>query len=120
MGLLGPDKVSAHCDGLDGPVVKAAQKALETGDINLVLIWQLLTATLHDGLLDQFKHVMATSGLLEWCGMLLYVCLLLNTMRGLEGAGAAGGQTVFWHDARWVVGLCVPQPLVAPAHDIAP
>ena len=30
MGLLGPDKVSAHCDGLDGPVVKAAQKALET------------------------------------------------------------------------------------------
>jgi len=31
MGLLGPDKVSAHCDGLDGPVVKAAQKALQTG-----------------------------------------------------------------------------------------
>jgi hypothetical protein len=29
----------AHCDTLDGPVVKAAQKALETGDINLVLIW---------------------------------------------------------------------------------
>lgn len=29
----------AHCDGMDGPVVKAAQKALQTGDINLVLIW---------------------------------------------------------------------------------
>jgi hypothetical protein len=29
----------AHCDGLDGPVVKAAQKALETGNVNLVLIW---------------------------------------------------------------------------------
>jgi hypothetical protein len=41
MGLLGPDKVSAHCDGLDGPVVKAAQKALETGDVNHVLIWVL-------------------------------------------------------------------------------
>ncbi len=29
----------AHCDTLDGPVVKAAQKALDTGDVNLVLIW---------------------------------------------------------------------------------
>lgn len=29
----------AHCDGMDGPVVKAAQRALETGDINYVLIW---------------------------------------------------------------------------------
>ena len=29
----------AHCDGLDGPVVQAAQQALETGNINLVLIW---------------------------------------------------------------------------------
>ena len=31
--------VCAHCDGLDGPVVEAARKALETGEINLVLIW---------------------------------------------------------------------------------
>jgi len=38
-GLLTPDKVSAHCDGIDGPVVKTAQKALATGDVNLVLIW---------------------------------------------------------------------------------
>jgi hypothetical protein len=30
---------SAHCDGLDGPVVTAAQKALQTGDLNQVLIW---------------------------------------------------------------------------------
>ena len=29
----------AHCDTLDGPVVKAAQKALETGNVNQVLIW---------------------------------------------------------------------------------
>ena len=32
-------RASAHCDGLDGPVVQAAQKALETGNVNLVLIW---------------------------------------------------------------------------------
>jgi hypothetical protein len=29
----------AHCDGLDGPVVKAAKKSLETGNINYTLIW---------------------------------------------------------------------------------
>jgi len=28
-----------HCDGLDGPVVAAARKALEAGDANPVLIW---------------------------------------------------------------------------------
>lgn len=37
--LLGPINALAHCDGMDGPVVKAAQKALATGDVNLVLIW---------------------------------------------------------------------------------
>src|SRR5512145_956958 len=29
----------AHCDGLDGPVVKAAKNALQSGNVNLVLIW---------------------------------------------------------------------------------
>src|SRR3972149_7815388 len=29
----------AHCDSMDGPVVKASQKALETGNINYVLVW---------------------------------------------------------------------------------
>ncbi len=29
----------AHCDGMDGPVVQAAQKALAEEDVNLVLIW---------------------------------------------------------------------------------
>lgn len=30
---------SAHCDGLDGPVVNAARSALDSGDPNRVLIW---------------------------------------------------------------------------------
>ena len=30
---------SAHCDTLDGPVVAAARKALDTGNVNLVLLW---------------------------------------------------------------------------------
>lgn len=36
---LGVGTALAHCDGLDGPVVKAAEKALQTGNVNLVLIW---------------------------------------------------------------------------------
>lgn len=38
-GLLIPKNTEAHCDSMDGPVVLAAQKALKTGDVNLVLIW---------------------------------------------------------------------------------
>lgn len=30
---------SAHCDSMEGPVVKASHKALENGNINYVLIW---------------------------------------------------------------------------------
>lgn len=37
--LLYTNTVSAHCDSMVGPVVKASQKALETGNINYVLIW---------------------------------------------------------------------------------
>ena len=31
--------VFAHCDTMDGPVVKAAREALRTRNVNLVLIW---------------------------------------------------------------------------------
>ena len=37
--LFTADYASAHCDGLDGPVVKAAQNALKANNVNLVLIW---------------------------------------------------------------------------------
>lgn len=39
--LLAPllPRTFAHCDGMDGPVVQAAQKAIASGDVNLVLIW---------------------------------------------------------------------------------
>jgi hypothetical protein len=36
---LTPAPALAHCDGLDGPVVQAAQRALETRNPALVLIW---------------------------------------------------------------------------------
>jgi hypothetical protein len=37
--VLAPSKAAAHCDGLDGPVVRAAQNALRIGDVNLALVW---------------------------------------------------------------------------------
>jgi len=37
--LIFTGKSNAHCDTMDGPVVKAAHNALETGNINYVLIW---------------------------------------------------------------------------------
>lgn len=37
--LLIAKSAFAHCDTLDGPVVQAARLALETGDLNPVLIW---------------------------------------------------------------------------------
>jgi hypothetical protein len=37
--LFKPDTALAHCDTMDGPVVKAAQRALATRNVNLVLIW---------------------------------------------------------------------------------
>ncbi|MBI3665628.1 MAG: hypothetical protein HY236_05275, partial [Acidobacteria bacterium] len=39
LALLSAENAFAHCDGMDGPVVKAAQQALKTANVNLVLIW---------------------------------------------------------------------------------
>lgn len=37
--FLGVNNASAHCDTMDGPVIKAAQEALNAGNPDLVLIW---------------------------------------------------------------------------------
>ena len=39
VAVAGAPIALAHCDGIDGPVVKAAQEALRSGNVNLVLIW---------------------------------------------------------------------------------
>lgn len=53
----GPAAVFAHCDGMDGPVVKAAQAALQTGDVDLALVWVLKG---HEtDIKDAFKRTMS-------------------------------------------------------------
>ena len=37
--LFGAQRADAHCDGMDGPVVKSAREALGAGDVSLVLVW---------------------------------------------------------------------------------
>lgn len=37
--LFATGSASAHCDGMDGPVIKSAQQALNTGNVNRILIW---------------------------------------------------------------------------------
>lgn len=39
IGFAAPSRAFAHCDGLDGPVVKAARAALDARNPALVLIW---------------------------------------------------------------------------------
>jgi hypothetical protein len=42
--LFGTNAARAHCDALDGPVAKAVEKALETGNVNPVLAYAPPTA----------------------------------------------------------------------------
>lgn len=51
--LLAAAPASAHCDGVDGPVIKAARQALDTGDVNRVLIW--VKPAEEAGLRDAFR-----------------------------------------------------------------
>jgi hypothetical protein len=39
VALITPQRASAHCDSMDGPVVTSARTALEAGDVALVLHW---------------------------------------------------------------------------------
>lgn len=39
VGLIVPAQAFAHCDTMDGPVVKAGEKSLETGELDYALVW---------------------------------------------------------------------------------
>ncbi|HSJ26479.1 MAG TPA: DUF6448 family protein [Longimicrobiales bacterium] len=51
----------AHCDGMDGPVVKAGQVALETGDVRHALVWVLADG--EDEVRRAFDHAVQVRGL---------------------------------------------------------
>lgn len=37
--VVGAGLVFAHCDTMDGPIIKSAQQALDTSNVDLVLMW---------------------------------------------------------------------------------
>lgn len=54
LALLG---AFGHCDTLDGPVIQLARKALETGNVNLVLPW--VRSADEDEIRHAFEHAQA-------------------------------------------------------------
>ncbi|MCK5601780.1 LysM domain-containing protein [Candidatus Pacearchaeota archaeon] len=41
LSIFSAQNTLAHCDTYDGPVIQAAERALEKNDVNLVLVWTL-------------------------------------------------------------------------------
>jgi hypothetical protein len=83
--------VFAHCDGLDGPVVKAAQKALETRNSALVLIWvQAKDAPEIQAAFDQTVAVRALSPQAKELADRFFFETLVRVHRAGEGAPFTG------------------------------
>jgi hypothetical protein len=90
--LLAPlPNALAHCDGLDGPVVQAAQKAIATGDVNLALIW--VQKSDEDQITKAFKATLAVRKLNPEARELAdthFFETLVRLHRAGEGAGFTG------------------------------
>ncbi|MDO8718330.1 MAG: DUF6448 family protein [Polaromonas sp.] len=93
-----------HCDGLDGPVVTAARKSLETGNVNLVLPW---VRAEHEGeirkVFDQARSVRKLGGQATELADTHFFETLVRIHRAGEGAPFEGLQP-----AGRDLGLAVP------------
>lgn len=93
IGLFLPKQAIAHCDGLDGPVVKAAARALDTGNVNLVLIW--VQKTDEGGIKEAFQKAVAVRKLSPQAKQLAdmyFFETLVRVHRAGEGAPYTGLQ----------------------------
>ncbi len=61
LALFAPSRVLAHCDTLDGPVVKDARAALEAGDVTPVLKW--VGGAQEPEVREAFRHALAVRAL---------------------------------------------------------
>ncbi|MCL5807793.1 MAG: DUF6448 family protein [Deltaproteobacteria bacterium] len=89
--LFLPAVTFAHCDGLDGPVVMAAKKALESGKVNPVLIW--VQKKDEQTIRDAFGKTMAVRKLDPKARELADLCFfetLVRVHRAGEGAPYTG------------------------------
>ena len=92
LGLLASSgSAFAHCDTLDGPVVAAARRALETGNVNLVLIW--VQKTDEADIRKQFEKTVAVrkaGGQAKELADMYFFETLVRIHRAGEGAGYTG------------------------------
>jgi hypothetical protein len=82
---------AAHCDTLDGPVVAAARKALDTDNVNLVLIW--VQKKDEADVRSHFKKTVAvrkTGGQAKELADMYFFETLVRIHRAGEGAGYTG------------------------------
>ena len=81
----------AHCDTLDGPVVAAARKALDTGNVDLVLIWvQEKDAPEIRGAFQKTRSVRKAGGEAKELADMYFFETLVRIHRAGEGAGYTG------------------------------
>ncbi len=92
LGLLAaPGTALAHCDTLDGPVVGAARKALNTNNVNLVLPW--VQKKDEADIRSQFQKTVAVrkaGGQAKDLADMYFFETLVRIHRAGEGAGYTG------------------------------
>jgi hypothetical protein len=89
--LITPTRVLAHCDGLDGPVVKAAQRALDTRNPALALMW--VQATDEPEIRSAFERTLIVRALSQQAKALadrFFFETLVRVHRAGEGAPFTG------------------------------
>lgn len=83
--------VLAHCDTLDGPVVSAARRALDTGNVNLVLPWvQKNDEADIRSAFQKARNVRKAGGEAKELADLYFFETLVRIHRAGEGAGYTG------------------------------
>lgn len=81
----------AHCDTLDGPVVSAARKALDTGNANLVLVWvQKKDEAEIRNAFQRTRNVRKAGGEAKELADMYFFETLVRIHRAGEGAGYTG------------------------------
>lgn len=81
----------AHCDTLDGPVVSAARKALDTGNANLVLVWvQKKDEAEIRSAFQRARNVRKAGGEAKELADMYFFETLVRIHRAGEGAGYTG------------------------------
>jgi hypothetical protein len=81
----------AHCDTLDGPVVSAARRALDTGNVNLALVWvQKNDEAEIRSAFQRARNVRKAGGEAKELADTYFFETLVRIHRASEGAGYTG------------------------------